>query len=71
MPLCCAIKTQEFFNEVVTTVPFTGDAPTVKVYYTDGSGYIEAGVFTQIVLGVDEITITHGGPATGIVKIIQ
>lgn len=52
-------------------MPFTGDAPTVKVYYTDGSGYIEAGVFTQIVLGIDEITITHGGPATGIVKIIQ
>lgn len=71
MPLCCNVIRQDFTNEVITTVPYTGDEPTVKVYYAQGGGYVEAGMFTQVVLTPTSVVVTHGGPATGFVKLIQ
>jgi hypothetical protein len=42
------------------------------VFYWDGTNYVAAGIFTQIALTgypVTGVTVDHGGPATGILKI--
>lgn len=49
-----------------------GQVPNVTVSYWDGTQYISAGVMTQIRfvgLPVTQITVDHGGTATGILKI--
>lgn len=71
MPLCCAVTEQEFTNEVITTVPFTGDEPTVSVYYRQTDGTYREDILTQVVLNGASVVINHGGPATGVVKITQ
>ena len=71
MPLCCKITIHEFTNEVVTTVPFTGDEPTVNVYYREPDGSYREDFMTQRVLGASQVQVTHGGPATGFVKLTQ
>jgi hypothetical protein len=71
MSLCCTITTQEFTNEVTTTVPYTGDEPTVNVYYVQPDGSYREDFMVQKVLGASSVVISHGGPATGFVKLTQ
>lgn len=49
-----------------------GPAPKVTVLYLDGTQYVSAGIMTQIKFDaypVTQITVDHGGTATGILKI--
>lgn len=49
-----------------------GSAPKITVLYWDGVQYVAAGIFTSIAFDtypVNSITVTHGGEATGIIKI--
>jgi len=72
MSVCCNVTIQPFAVESVTTVPYTGTKPTVSVIYLQPDGtFLQAGVFTQINLSTTDVVITHGGLASGIVKLIQ
>lgn len=49
-----------------------GLAPKITVLYWDGTQYVAAGISTSIAFDtypVNSITIDHGGPNTGLVKI--
>lgn len=49
-----------------------GLAPKITVLYWDGIKYVAEGIFTSIAFDtypVNSITIDHGGPNTGIIKI--
>jgi len=76
---CCSPTIIPFFNEAVTTVNYGpayvlqyGPAPTVDVLYWDGTQYVSAGITTEVkfdTVPVTLITVAHGGPATGLIKI--
>lgn len=76
---CCNPTIIPFYNTATTTVTYGpsmqlqyGQVPNVTVSYWDGTQYISAGVMTQIRfvgLPVTQITVDHGGTATGILKI--
>lgn len=68
---CCSTILQTFANESVTIVPFTGDQPTVTVSYLIDGVWYAMGVATNILLGVADITVSHGGASTGVVKVIN
>lgn len=65
---CCTQNIHTFVNETVTVLPYTG-VPDVRVFYKVGESYEAAGVFTLISISPTQITIDHGGPATGVVKL--
>jgi hypothetical protein len=49
-----------------------GLAPNVTVNYWDGTQYVAAGIMTQVkfdTFPVTQITVDHGGPGTGLIKI--
>lgn len=69
---CCAVNIIPFAFESVTTIPWTGDRPTVSVIYIqDDNTFLQMGVFTQVNQTPTDIIITHGGLASGYVKIMQ
>ena len=68
---CCTQILQPFTNESTTTVPYSGDKPTVSVSYFIDGVWQAMGVMTNWILTATGITVDHGGPATGIVKLIQ
>lgn len=69
---CCNPLVSYFFNESITTVPYTGVKPIVQVLYKQPDNtYLAAGIFTQIEITATDIIIDHGGSETGIVKILQ
>lgn len=67
---CCAEISQFFVNESVTNVTYAGQFgtnPIVKVWYNINNVYTNAS--TQIQMEgspVNNIKISHGGPATGL-----
>lgn len=76
---CCSPTIVPFFNAASTTVSYGpsmllqyGQAPNVSVTYWDGTQYVMAGITTQVKLvgfPVTQISVDHGGPATGFIKI--
>jgi len=76
---CCDPLVVPFFNAWTTTVGYGpslqvkfGLAPNVSVSYWDGTQYVTAGITTQVKFNtypVTQITVDHGGPATGFIKI--
>jgi hypothetical protein len=70
--ICCEQTISAFFNESTTTVPYTGNRPTVTVNYKQPDGsYLAAGIFTLIEVTPTEVIVDHGGPSTGVVKLLQ
>lgn len=67
---CCPTIIQTFANESTTTVPFTGAKPTVTVSYLVDGVWIAIGVATNIKISDTQVVVDHGGPATGLVKLI-
>lgn len=67
MPVCCPYN-QVTFNEAVTTINYTGDAPEVSVYYLIDGEYVAAGAFTEVKIGGGVIRVDHGGIMRGILK---
>lgn len=69
---CCPIITKTFVNEMVTTIPYTGLLPIISVgYLQDDSTLQFEGLFYYMQVTPTDIIITHGGPSTGVVKILQ
>lgn len=78
---CCNETIQSFFNEASTSINYGpslqaahGPAPKVTVLYWDEDleVYVAAGIFTTISFDtypVTEITVNHGGEASGIIKL--
>jgi len=74
MAACCALSTKSFVNELVTNMAYAGaELPKVKVMYldTDTGQWIAAGILTRIEIEGGIITVDHGGPASGIIQLIQ
>lgn len=66
----CQTVYQTFVNETESTVPFTGSVPTVTVaYLIDGEWLVS--VATVVKLQAGQVFIAHGGPSTGVIKIMQ
>lgn len=71
MPCCDTIQ-KSFVNVSTTVVPMTYNNPAVTVMYYDEltEKWYVAGIATQIkILPGVNVTIEHGGPQTGVVKI--
>lgn len=68
---CCNVITKPFVNEATTIIPYSGNKPTVTVSYLIGGVWQALGVMTQAVFTPTSIFIDHGGPSTGVVKIVQ
>lgn len=76
---CCNPLITTFFNTPSTVIGYGpsmqsvyGLAPKITVLYWDGTQYVAAGISTSIAFDtypVNSITIDHGGPNTGLVKI--
>ena len=71
--LCCPNTIVPFYSTGSTVVPYGGefgDTPNVDVLYDNGDGtFTKAGIFTLISILPTQITVDHGGPATGFIKI--
>lgn len=69
---CCVQNITPFIGQTVTVVPYTGDRPTVTVSYLQPDGkLIFNGVFTQIDIAGGNVTVNHGGLASGFITILQ
>lgn len=70
--ICCNVTIQPFAMEAITHVPWTGDRPTVSVAYLQPDGtFLVQGVMSQIDFQPTEFIIDHGGPASGVIKILN
>lgn len=69
--ICCDIQIIPFVAAASSTIPYTGDRPTVTVsYFVDGV-WQALGYVTNQTLTDTDIIIDHGGPMTGVIKIVQ
>lgn len=69
--ICCPVTTIPFANQSVTVVPYTGERPVVSVAYLNADNtFTLAGIMTNIVFTSTNFTIDHGGPASGIIKLL-
>lgn len=68
---CCPTIEQTFVNESTTTVPYTGNKPTVTVAYLIDGVWQAAGVATPITITETEVVVDHGGNQTGVIKLVQ
>ena len=67
---CCTITITPFVSESVTTIPYTGERPTVTVsYLIEGIWQVFVAAVVKLLAG--SVVVDHGGPATGVVKIVQ
>lgn len=76
---CCSPTIIPFFGVPVSTINYGpslvlqyGPVPKVDVLYWDGVQYVSAGITTQMkfdAVPATVITVDHGGPATGLIKI--
>lgn len=67
---CCETILTPFVNESTTTVPYSGDRPTVTVsYLIDGVWNLFVATVVQLLTG--SVVVDHGGASTGVVKIID
>ena len=68
---CCSPTYQNFVNETVTTVPYTGAQPIVSVGYLQDDNTMQfEGIFNNIIFTATEVIIDHGGASTGVVKLL-
>jgi hypothetical protein len=77
---CCQTTYKPFANVSQTILPWSGNRPTVSVSYLVDGIWMAMGVQTVITFVGGEgpetttdpaIVIDHGGPATGVVKMVQ
>jgi hypothetical protein len=68
---CCSLTIQPFVNETSTTVPYTGDEPTVTVSYLVDGVWQTLGLLTSVVLTAGTVVVDHGGASTGVIKLLQ
>lgn len=73
---CCPSNIIPFNNTAVSVVAYTpamiatyGQKPKVQVIYYDNGEYYISNVQSSVKFAGNEITIDHGGPATGLIKI--
>lgn len=78
MSTCCIITLTPFVNQVTTTVPYSGNKPTVTVSYLIGGVWQAIGVATVVTFGVASVTVDHGASGaddvsgqTGVIKFVQ
>jgi hypothetical protein len=70
---CCNQTIVPFFNVPTSTIPYTGNTPTVTVGYlqTDGT-LLFNGIMTQINIAGGVVSIDHGGGLqSGIIKLLN
>lgn len=68
---CCTLNIIPFSNEIITTIAYSGNKPTVSVIYLqDDNSFLLAGLFTKINITESNIIIDHGGPSNGLVKLL-
>ena len=67
--ICCPENITTFVNQTETNVPYWGTKPVVTVLYLQNGVWTASGVLTQIKLEAANVNVTHGGAATGIVKL--
>lgn len=75
---CCTVTITPFVNAISTTIPYSGNKPTVTVSYRIAGVWMALGVATSIIFGAASVTIDHGGSgaddvsgSTGVVKMVQ
>ena len=69
---CCNTIEQTFVNATSTTIPYTGNKPTVTVAYLIDGVWQAAGVATPITITDSEVVVDHGGiNSTGVIKLVQ
>lgn len=69
---CCEHTYVNFANQSVTSVPWTLTAnPVIEVLYQQPNGTYDFAVFTNIKRTPTQIIVDHGGPATGVIKILH
>lgn len=68
---CCNIQIIPFVAQASSTIPYTGDKPTVTVSYLVDGAWQALGYVTNQTLSNTEIVIDHGGPMTGVIKVVQ
>lgn len=73
---CCVPTIQSFLNQSTTIIPYSafmieqyGAKPNVQVYYKEGTEYALSNDMNRVAFDGSTITIDHGGPNTGFVKI--
>lgn len=73
---CCEPTIENFFNQSTTTIPYPafmqeqyGAKPNVEVYYKDGAEYVLSNDMNRVEFDGSTITVDHGGPNTGFIKI--
>ncbi len=66
------IHTFAFFNVPFTSIAWSKELPVVSVSYVEPDGsYIQSGISTQVRITATAIEVTHGGPASGVIKVIS
>lgn len=68
---CCITTITPFVNVASTTIPYSGNKPTVTVSYLIGGVWQTLGVASQIKYGASDVTVDHGGLSTGVIKFVQ
>lgn len=69
---CCIVTITPFVNQSSTVVVYSGNKPTVTVSYLIDGVWQALGVMTQIIFGLANVTVDHGGSGqTGIIKFVQ
>lgn len=67
---CCTITITPFVSEAITTIPYTGERPTVTVsYLIEGVWQVFVGSVVKLLPG--SVVVDHGGLSTGVVKLID
>jgi hypothetical protein len=66
---CCEVTYTPFTNQATTTVPYSGNRPTVTVsYLIDGIWQVFVASVYKLLAG--SVVIDHGGTSTGVVKLV-
>lgn len=68
---CCEVTILPFVNISTTTIPYTGNRPTVSVSYLVDGVWYALGVATVVQINATNVTVTHGGNQTGVVRMVQ
>lgn len=68
---CCNVILTPFSGATSTVVPYVGDRPTVSVSYLVDGVWYATGVATVVQINATNVTVTHGGSSTGVVKLVQ
>lgn len=68
---CCIVTIMPFVNQAATTIPYSGNKPTVTVSYLINGVWQALGVATVQQIDNTEVRIDHGGIGTGVIKFVQ